>query len=91
MKFSLIRICSHQCNQCLFSKNKIVSDERKEEIINKECLPKDKWFSCHKFTIKDEEVVCRGFWDKHKRDIWPLRLAQIYQHLIEFINPPKEV
>lgn len=52
------------CNQCLFTKHKIVSDERKASII-KDCLENNKHFICHKASIKGTNVTCRGFYDKH--------------------------
>ena len=47
------------CGQCLFTENKIVSDERKMEIINK-CVKSDTHFICH----KTDDVVCKGFYSK---------------------------
>jgi hypothetical protein len=44
------------CNQCLFSKNKIVSDEVKAEIVA-DCLKTDKPFVCH----KTNGIICKGF------------------------------
>lgn len=51
------------CKQCLFSKNKIVSDERKAEIL-KDCADNNKHFQCHKATIKGVQGTCRAFYDK---------------------------
>ena len=63
-------ICAKRCNECLFSNNKIVSDERKAEIIE-DCLTNDTFFVCH----KTDNTCCRGFWDNHNRDTLILRLA----------------
>lgn len=51
------------CKQCLFSKNKIVSDDRKAEIL-KDCEENNKHFQCHKATIKGVKGTCRAFYDK---------------------------
>lgn len=51
------------CNQCLFTPNKIVSDERKTEIL-KSCKKHNNHFVCHKATIRGCKVTCRGFYDK---------------------------
>ncbi len=51
------------CNQCLFSKNKIVSDSRKTEIL-KHCKDNNNHFQCHKATIKGVNGTCKGFYDK---------------------------
>lgn len=55
MVASKFKVCSHRCDQCLFSPNKIVSNARKREII-KECLLSGAYFICHKATIAGEET-----------------------------------
>ena len=62
-EFPLLRVVSKQCDQCLFSKNKIVSDKRKADLLAK-CKQEDTLFYCHKFSTRDEEVCCRGFFDR---------------------------
>jgi len=59
----LERVQRKMCNQCLFSKNKIVSDKRKAQLL-KECRDNNNHFICHKATIKGERVTCRAFYDK---------------------------
>lgn len=56
------RIMAQRCNQCLFGPNKIVSDARRRQIL-RECARKDSHFICHKATIQDKEVCCRGFYN----------------------------
>jgi hypothetical protein len=58
MKF---QIMAERCNECLFSKNKIVSKERKAEIIREITSGQGSWFHCHKTS----GVACRGDWDKY--------------------------
>lgn len=58
--FQPLKIAKTQCDQCLFSKNKIVSEERKKQII-KECLDTDDFFLCHKGTLAGMKVACAGF------------------------------
>ena len=48
------------CGQCLFSKNKIVSDTRKANIL-KGCVTNDNHFTCHKATIDNEIFVAKAF------------------------------
>lgn len=54
------KVCSKSCNQCLFTKNKIVSDERKQEILE-DCERNETHFICHKGSIAGQNVVCNGF------------------------------
>lgn len=57
-----------------------------EELVE-QCLQEDKYFECHKGTIVGEHLVCRGFWNKHKNDVLPLRLAQMFE-LVEYVEIP---
>ncbi len=67
-----------KCNQCLFSKNRVVTPEVVAEIV-KGCLNEDTYFCCHKATIKGKNnVCCRGFWDAHKSNF---NLGRITQRL----------
>lgn len=52
------------CNQCLFTKNKIVSDARRDSIV-RDCLKNDSHFICHKSTIEHGNDVCTGFAKKY--------------------------
>ena len=79
-----LKVCDKMCNECLFTPNRIVEGERKDEILT-ECLSQDKWFECHKGTIAGTHIICRGFYNMHKNDIWPLRLAQMV-NMIEFVE-----
>lgn len=55
------KVCSKSCDQCLFSKNKIVSEKRKQEILG-ECEREQTHFICHKGSIIGENIVCNGFY-----------------------------
>lgn len=58
-----IRVQKKRCDQCLFTDKKIVSDERKEELLE-EIKKDDSYFVCHKASIKKEnDVCCRGFYE----------------------------
>lgn len=54
-----MRYCSEKCDQCLFSKNKIVSDERKKEILQ-DLKERKMHFFCHKGTLEGENIICYG-------------------------------
>ena len=83
------KVCVRQCDQCLFTVNRVVSPRRASQVI-KDCLKNDNWFECHKFTILGLKVVCRGFWNRHRRDVYPLRIAQMFIEAVKFVEPPKE-
>lgn len=56
------KVCRERCDECLFSPGKIVSDERRCEVLET-CQRTDAHFICHKASIRGEDVCCRGFYD----------------------------
>jgi len=80
----MFKVCAKRCNQCLFTDNKIVSDERKEEVLD-ECVRNDSHFICH----KHDDVCCRGFYDE---DPGATNLMRIMGRLngIEFVEEEKK-
>lgn len=69
------RVMNERCDQCLFSKNKIVSDERRREILEG-CKAEDRHFECHKSTLAGVPVCCRGFYDADRGDSTNIRVAK---------------
>lgn len=59
MKFP---VYAKRCDQCLFSKDKIVSDARRKDLLE-DMAKKGSWFVCHKASIAGESVCCKGFYD----------------------------
>ncbi|MBW4580640.1 MAG: hypothetical protein KME42_13835 [Tildeniella nuda ZEHNDER 1965/U140] len=56
---SKLQVCVKPCSQCLFSRSRIVSAERKAEVLT-ECRSSDSHFVCH----KTESAVCAGFYKR---------------------------
>lgn len=81
----MTQVCEHKCNQCLFTKNRIVDKSRVKEILD-ECLETGSFFVCHKATIKNTEVVCKGFYDKYGSVNGFLRVCQ-RQGWLKFVKP----
>ena len=52
-----------------------------EGMVEK-CLQEDSTIPCHE-TLGRDEAICRGFFDQHKRDVVPLRLAVALKVLAE--------
>lgn len=62
----MFRIQKKNCNQRLFTKNKIVSNKRKQQIIS-DCIKNDTHFICHKEQNSEGlGLCCRGFFDNYK-------------------------
>jgi hypothetical protein len=53
---------ARRCNQCLMSANKIVSDERRRQLLAS-MRETDNHFQCHKGTIAGRVIACRGHYD----------------------------
>jgi hypothetical protein len=70
----LFEVAEKQCDQCLFTERRIVSEARKEKIIAS-CQRSDLYFSCHKFQQAGRDVCCRGFYDNEKTLV--IKLAEI--------------
>lgn len=83
-----LKIYNHACDQCLFTDNKIVPDERAQEVIE-QALASDSWFECRKGTLQGQNIVCRGFWNKHKKDSLATRLA-LMLNMFEFVEISQE-
>jgi len=58
------QVQKQKCSECLISKNKIVSDARKKQIIQG-CKDDGKYFICHKSSIAGGEAECHGFYKTH--------------------------
>ncbi len=70
------------CNECLFSKNKIVSDERKEEILE-QVREEQTHFICHKASTAGIPGCCKGFYDNE--NTFPVALSKALNQVI-FVN-----
>jgi len=83
-----LRVFDSPCRNCLFSPDKIVSDEQKEEIL-KNCLEKDLFFVCHKASERDykEMTCCKSFFDRFQQAILPLRFAVMVGN-VDWISQP---
>lgn len=68
----MMKVAKKCCGQCLFTSKKIVSDERKDQLL-KDCVKDDAHFICHKATIKNDDVVCRGFYENYSTNM--IRIA----------------
>ncbi|MET3481497.1 hypothetical protein [Methylobacterium sp. 1973] len=80
-----LKVMSERCNQCLFGPDKIVSNERRAEIL-RDLRRRDSHFICHKASIAGVDIACRGDWDQNGCG----QLGRIMGRLggIEFVPEP---
>lgn len=65
----MFKVFDKPCDECLFGPNKIVSDERKAEVIA-DCRAKDTHFICHKATMNSgDDVACRSFFERFSTNL----------------------
>lgn len=62
---------------------------RVEQMVA-DSLRKDSAIICHATLGTDHPAVCRGFFDRHSRDVLPLRLAVMLERLSP-VDPPDKI
>jgi hypothetical protein len=82
----LFQVMAEQCDQCLFTKDRLVPGSRAAEVI-KRCKSNGTHFICHKATIAgDKNVCCRAFFDT--QDTLVIQLAKAL-NLVRFVEVEK--
>ena len=56
------KVYKQPCKNCLLSKDRIVSGQRAQEIIQ-ECAQNQTYFICHKSSMKGGAICCKTFFD----------------------------
>jgi hypothetical protein len=74
----MFKVCAERCYQCLFSKDRIVSEKRMREVLS-DCAKRDSHFICH----KTDDACCKGFYDTRTTNL--MRIAQRLG-AVEFVN-----
>lgn len=82
----MMKVYTERCRNCLFSKDAIVSPERRKDILN-ECKRQQSYFICHKATMNGDDVCCRAYYDECGHDSQKIRLAERL-NVITFIDQP---
>lgn len=79
-------VAQKRCTQCLYTPAKIVSDDRREQLIA-ETVQADSYFVCHKGTLTgNNQLCCRGFYETE--DTMVIRLAKALG-VVEFVPVPE--
>ena len=84
------KVYKHPCKNCLLTKDKIVSDERKKDILST-IIKKQSYFVCHKSSLNDEGqgegVCCKKFYDDMGHVSQMIRIAERL-NVVEFVEQP---
>jgi len=78
----MFKVKKECCGQCLFSENKIVSNKRRQSILSN-CRKNDNHFTCHKATIDNKDICCKGFYDSQTSNM--IRISQRLG-MVEFVD-----
>ena len=70
-----MKVYKECCKNCLLSKDRIVSPKRAKQIL-KEVSETQSYFVCHKASMKDEEIVCKTFFDELGHQSQMIRIAE---------------
>lgn len=76
-------IADAECDECLFSPNRIVDSKRMKDVLS-DTQRRDTFFVCHKSTLNGLEVACAGW---HER--FTCNLSRIAERLgaVSFVDP----
>lgn len=86
----MFEVINEKCNQCLFTKDRIVSEKRMREVLA-DCARSDTHFVCHKSSIAGGgNACCRGFYDRAIATGKAPQFMRIAQRLdmVKFIEVP---
>ena len=79
-------VADKACAQCLFSKNKLVTEEGKREIL-RDCYKSGSYFICHEATIAGRAVICHNFAKStNGAGNQAIRVAQFFG-VIKYVEP----
>lgn len=96
--YSNLLVCAKRCDQCLFSRNRIVDAARAREVIE-EARKRDAPLLCHKHTLREAldlasgaqaNVACRGYFDAVGSDVLFIRLAQMLGNIV-YVDEQRKV
>lgn len=82
-------VLDDKCPTCIFRPGNLMDldPETRDEMVA-QAVRRQSTINCHS-TLDGPRSVCRGFYDVHRHEIFPLRLAAAMD-LIEFEAPTKE-
>ena len=68
-----VHVQGKMCKSCIYLPDTPIPDAR--DRVEEAALSADTAVVCHD-TLGRNEAICRGFFDRHERDTFPLRLAR---------------
>lgn len=85
-----MKVYSHPCQNCLFSKEAIVSPKRVAQVLQ-DCVETQTFFICHKASIKGEEICCSTFYERMSHLIQAVKIEQFLGTVIMVPREEEEI
>lgn len=73
---SKLEVMKYQCSNCLFTKDRVVSEDRANEIIADCTEDPSSHFTCHVASMEGRDVCCHNFYKKQLNV--KMRLAKLW-------------
>lgn len=93
-EWAVSRVCAEQCRHCLFGSDPVPGVGKAAawlaqlyRAVGHRRVPAA-GFLCHRFTDRNQEVVCRGWWDRRWRFGWRQCDEEQDAHLVTFVPLP---
>lgn len=87
----VVHVLSRKCSTCIFRPGNLM--HLRPGAVDKmvsECQEENTVIPCHDTLFDgDGKAVCRGFYDLHRQDTMPLRLAMGFG-IVRFTDPPEK-
>jgi len=80
-----LKVCRKACDECLYSRRKIVGDDRRASLLEK-CRRDGTYFICHKHTLRGQAAVCRRFFDEESNTACQVAPRH---GIVVFVDEPK--
>lgn len=80
-----LRVQSKMCSTCIYRKNSPLDLARLENEVRDKHMPEHfaRFRACH--HVDSNDVVCRGFWNRHAENCTPTQIASRLG-LVEFVK-----
>ncbi len=85
------RLLRRPCATCVaFADDRAHLGQRRRVAFLAGAVAKDRYVICHETLVgRRQAAICRGFFNLHGADVWPLRLM-VALGLIRQVAPPRE-
>lgn len=80
-----VHVCKRMCDTCIFRPDSVISRERVDEMVTG-ATADNSTIVCHHTINEDDQMACRGFFEKHPTPT--LKIAQALD-MIEYVEPKK--